>query len=122
MKTLRISAFSFDITPLNGMGTLFNLRMLRISNTPGAMSPLVWKPDPDNFIFIDDTLDTHTPNQSNGLITITGVPPTPSPTPTPTAPPTPTATVPPTPTPTPTATACMTYTYTVATDTIVTGT
>src|SRR5207248_20723 len=106
MKTLRISAFSNDFTPLNGMGTLFNVRMLRVSNTPGATSPLVWKPDPDNFIFIDDNLDQHTPNQTNGLITITGVPPTPSPTPTATA----TATASPIPTPTstpsPTATPC----------------
>ena len=37
-KTLRISAFSNDFTPLNGMGTLFNLRMLRVSNTPGDTS------------------------------------------------------------------------------------
>ena len=44
LKTLRISAFSLDFTPLNGMGTLFNLRMLRVSNTPGDTSPLVWQP------------------------------------------------------------------------------
>src|SRR5205814_9997527 len=61
MKTLRISAFSNDFTALNGMGTLFNVRMLRVSNTPGATSALAWKPAPDNFIFIDDNLDTHTP-------------------------------------------------------------
>ena len=29
---------------------------------------------PDNFIFIDDNLEAHTPNQTNGLITITGIP------------------------------------------------
>jgi hypothetical protein len=70
IKTLRISAFSNDFTPMNGSGTLFNVRMLRVSSTPGATSPLVWKPEPDNFIFLDDNLDVHTPNQTNGLITI----------------------------------------------------
>ena len=35
LKTLRISAFSNDFTPLNGSGTLFNLRMLRVSNNAG---------------------------------------------------------------------------------------
>jgi hypothetical protein len=104
-KTLRLSAFSNDFTPLNGSGTLFNLRMLRVSSTPGATSPVVWKPAPDNFIFIDDNLDTHTPNQTNGLITITTL----TPTPTPTATPSPTST--PTPTPPPTINISGTVSY-----------
>ena len=85
IKTLRLSAFSLDFTPLNGSGTLFELRMLRVSSTSGAMSPLVWKPAPDNFIFIDKNLDTHATNQTNGLITITGslATPTAAPSPTP---------------------------------------
>src|SRR5438477_6491588 len=91
LKTLRISAFSLDFTPLNGMGTLFNLRMLRVSNNPGDMSPLVWAAPPNQFIFIDDNLGSHTPNQTNGLITITGVATT---TPSPTATSTATATAP----------------------------
>ena len=70
IRTMRISAFSLDFTPLNGSGTLFGLRMLRVSSTPGAMSPLAWKPDPDNFIFIDADLNTHTCSTPPGSITI----------------------------------------------------
>ena len=122
LKTLRISAFSNDFTPLNGAGTLFELKMLRMSGTPGNTCPLVWAAAPQNFIFIDDNLDTHSPNQTNGLITITGTA-TPTPTPTPTAtatatpPPTPTPTATATPTPTPTATPPLTPTPTPATPT-----
>jgi hypothetical protein len=92
MKRLRISAFSLDFTPLNGSGLLFNLRMLRVSSTPGETSALVWAADPDNFIFIDADLNAHVPDQNNGLTTITGTPPTPTPTPSGT--PTPTETPP----------------------------
>ena len=98
IRTLRVSAFSNDFTPLSGSGVLYQLRMLRVSGTPGASSPLTWAADPNNFFFIDTNLDSHVPAQDNGLITITGPPETPSPTPTATA------TVPPTPTPTPTPT------------------
>src|SRR5205814_297020 len=100
IRTLRISALSNDFAPLSGSGTLFELRMLRVSSTPDDMSPLVWAPDPDNFFFVDGDLGTHVPDQNNGLITITG-PATPTPTPTATA----TATETPTATATATATA-----------------
>jgi Carboxypeptidase regulatory-like domain len=71
IKTLRISAFSQDQTPLNGSGTLFNLRMHRLSSTPGATSPLVWQPAPDNFIFLGADFNTHAPASTpSGLITI----------------------------------------------------
>jgi len=84
IKTLRISAFSNDgITPLNGSGTLFNLRMVRVSNTPGTTSPMTWRPFPNDFEFIDGDLVSHSPSQNNGLITITGPSPTPAPTPQP---------------------------------------
>jgi hypothetical protein len=108
MRTLRVSAFSLDFTPLSGSGTLYELRMLRVSSTPGASTPMTWAADPDNFIFIDADLNSHTPFQNNGLITITGPASTPSPTPTPGTPtPTPTASATATPTasPTPAATA-----------------
>src|SRR6185295_10213826 len=37
IKTVQISALSNDgVTPLSGSGTLFNLRMVRLSGTPGA--------------------------------------------------------------------------------------
>src|SRR6267142_707083 len=73
IKTGRISAFVSDgSTGLNGSGTLFNLRMRRVSSTPGAMSPLVWAPPQsgNQFTFVDDNLLQWTPNQTDGLITI----------------------------------------------------
>src|SRR5439155_22800076 len=85
IKTLRVSAFSNDFVPLSGSGTLFELRMLRVSSTPGDMTPLVWALEPDNFFFIDSNLDTFSPGQSNGNITITGEQPTPTPSATATA-------------------------------------
>src|SRR5215831_13753404 len=72
MRTLRVSAFSNDFTPLSGSGMLYQIRMLRVSGTPGASTGLVWQPDPNNFIFIDANLDVHVPNQTDGMITITG--------------------------------------------------
>ena len=116
-KVLRVSAFSNDFTPLNGMGTLFELRMLRVSGTPGNTCPLVWKAPPNDFFFVDDNLDPHTPIQGDGLITITGTEtptptPTSTPTPTPTVTPSPTLTPSPTPTVTPTPTATVTPTIT----------
>src|SRR5207248_338691 len=98
IRTLRVSAFSNDFMPLSGSGTLYQLRMRRVSGTPGASTPLLWQADPNNFIFIDANLDTHAATQVDGMITITGPAATPSPTPTATA------TVPPSPTPTATAT------------------
>src|SRR5204863_9735634 len=108
VRTLLVSAFSNDFTPLSGEGTLYELRMLRVSTTPGASTPMTWRPDPDNFLFIDANLKTHVPLQTNGLITIVGGTPPPSPTP---GTPTPTPTVTP-PSPTPTATATSTATAT----------
>src|SRR5471030_1447988 len=58
IRTLRVSAFSNDFTPLSGVGTLYNLRMLRVNTQPQARTPLAWQPDPDNFIFIDSDLNT----------------------------------------------------------------
>src|SRR5437016_3414301 len=94
IRTLRVSAFSNDFTPLSGSGTLYQLRMLRASSTPGASTPLAWAADPNNFFFINSNLKSVVPIQSNGLITITGPAGTPSPTPsgTPTATATATAT------------------------------
>src|SRR5205085_5990546 len=74
IRTLRVSAFSNDFTPLSGSGMLYQLRMLRVSGTPGASTPLTWGADPNNFFFIDSNLDTHPATQVDGLITITGPP------------------------------------------------
>lgn len=70
IKTLRISAFSNDFTPLTGAGTLFEIRPFRVSSTPGESTQLVWAVTPNNFLFIDDNLEDHTPTQMNGLVTI----------------------------------------------------
>lgn len=77
-KTVRLSASGS--VPLSGSGTLFELVMRRVSNTPGATSPLNWSASPDCFIFYDDVLpDPIVPNQTNGLITIVAPSPTPTP-------------------------------------------
>src|SRR5881392_2945901 len=47
IRTMRVSAFSNDFVPLSGSGLLYQLRMLRVSNTPGANTPLQWAPPPD---------------------------------------------------------------------------
>ena len=74
IKTLRISAFSNDFTPLSGSGTLFNLNMTRVSSTPGASTALTWAAPPNNFIFIDGNLDSHAPGSTPpGSITIQGI-------------------------------------------------
>ena len=74
-KTLRISGFSKNgVTPLSGSGPLYLIHWKRVSTNPGDVTPLTWKPAPDNFIFIDTDLNTLSPVQSNGLITITGLP------------------------------------------------
>ena len=58
IRTLRIAAYSNDFTPLSGSGTLFELRMSRVSRTLGASTPLLWAAPPDQFIFVDADLNT----------------------------------------------------------------
>ena len=58
IRTLRISAYSNDFTPLSGSGTLFELRMSRVSKAAQG-TQLLWAAPPDNFIFIDADLMTH---------------------------------------------------------------
>src|SRR5205085_7127115 len=64
IKTLRISAFSLDLTPLSGEGTLFQLNMTRVSKTVDT-TQLLWVAPP-NFIFIDSDLNTHKPGSAAG--------------------------------------------------------
>src|SRR6266850_1352800 len=74
-KTLRVSAFVGDgSTGLNGCGTLYNLRMFRVSSNPGDTTAMTWAPSStgNQFLFIDDQLNSYTPNQTNGNITIDG--------------------------------------------------
>jgi len=71
IRTLRISAFSEDFTPLSGSGTLFNLNLTRVSSTPGASTALTWATAPNDFYYIDSNLDSHAPcNRPAGSITI----------------------------------------------------
>lgn len=96
IRTLRVLGYVNDgLTPLNGSGILYELRMLRVSSTPNASAPLTWAAPPDNFLFIDFDLNTVTPAQNNGIITIVG--PGPRATPTATARVHPVDTVPPDP-------------------------
>lgn len=71
IRTLRISAFSNDFTPLSGSGTLFNLNMTRVSSTPGASTAMTWAASPNGFIFIDADLNSQSAcNTPPGSITI----------------------------------------------------
>jgi phosphatidylinositol-3-phosphatase len=71
IRTLRVSAFSNDFTPLSGSGTLYNLNMTRVSSSPGANTALTWQAPPNDFYFIDANLDSQTPGSTPpGSITI----------------------------------------------------
>jgi hypothetical protein len=72
MRTLRISAYSNDLTALSGSGTLFELRMSRVSKAAQG-TQLIWAPSPDNFIFIDADLKTQKPGYpASGGVTSSG--------------------------------------------------
>ena len=69
IRTLRILACSDDFTPLSGSGTLFELRMTRVSQAAQS-TPLLWAAPPDQFIFIDADLKTQKPgNAAPGSVT-----------------------------------------------------
>ena len=73
IRTLRVSAYSNDFTPLSGSGTLFELRMTRVSSTPGASTQLLWVAPPNQFIFIDADLNTQAPgNAAPGSVAAKG--------------------------------------------------
>ena len=61
IRTLRVSAFSLDFTPLSGSGTLFQLRM-RMKSAASRATQLLWAPPPDDFIFIDADLNLRRPD------------------------------------------------------------
>ena len=72
IRTLRISAYSNDFTPLSGSGTLFELRMTRVSKAAQS-TQLIWAAPPDHFIFIDADLNTQKPgNAAPGSVTPSG--------------------------------------------------
>jgi hypothetical protein len=63
IRTLRISAYSNDFTPLSGSGTLFELRITRVSKA-AQITQLIWAAPPDQFIFIDADLNTQKPGNA----------------------------------------------------------
>jgi hypothetical protein len=60
IRTLRISAYSNDFKSLDGIGTLFNLRIVHVNKAAGS-SRLVWAAPPDNFVFINSDLEMQRP-------------------------------------------------------------
>jgi len=60
IRTLRVSAFSNDFTPLSGGGTLFELLIVRTGKAD-QITQLFWAQPPDHLIFIDADLKTHKP-------------------------------------------------------------
>jgi hypothetical protein len=68
IRTLRISAYSNDSTPLSGSG----MRMTRVSKAAQG-TQLIWAAPPDQFIFIDADLNTQKPgNVAPGSVTQSG--------------------------------------------------
>jgi len=63
IRTLRVSAYSNDFTPLSGKGTLFELRMTRVSKAAQG-AQLLWAAPPNGFIFIDADLNTQKPGDA----------------------------------------------------------
>jgi hypothetical protein len=79
-RTLHIVAYSPKGTPLSGSGTLFELRMKRVSNTLGASTTLTWAPSA-RFVFKTSHSDFRQPASTpRGHITIAAANPTPTPT------------------------------------------
>jgi hypothetical protein len=72
IRTLRISAYSNDFTPLSGEGMLFELRMTKVSQTAQG-TQLNWAASPNQFTFIDADLKTQKPgNAAPGSVTPSG--------------------------------------------------
>jgi hypothetical protein len=72
IRTLRISSFSNDFAPLNGSGTLFELRMSMVSKAAQS-TQLLWAAPPDHFFFIDADLNTQKPDTAApGSVTPSG--------------------------------------------------
>jgi len=67
MRTLRFSAYSTDFAPLQGSGTLFELKVGQV-NSAAERSELTWAPAPDNFIFINSDLQYAAPASGPGSV------------------------------------------------------
>jgi hypothetical protein len=66
-RTLRVSAFSTNFAPLNGAGTLFELKIAHVNGGAGGC-PLMWAAPPDNFIFINAELESAAPSNVPGSV------------------------------------------------------
>jgi hypothetical protein len=64
IRTLRISAFSSDLEPLSGAGTLFELLLTPVNNG-SRNTPFIWAESPNDFIFIDLDLKTRKPTAAS---------------------------------------------------------
>jgi hypothetical protein len=64
IKILRVSGFSNDLAPLSGSGTLFELRIERLTNA-GRVTQMLWAAPPDHFIFIDADLNMLKPGYAS---------------------------------------------------------
>ena len=72
IKTVRISAYSNDFVPLQGAGTLFELKMTKNSKATSGTS-LTWAAAPNHFFFIDADLNTQKPvNATSGTVSPAG--------------------------------------------------
>ena len=82
LKTITISGVADNGVPaLSGVGNLFVLRMVRVSEMAGASTQLSWGPPYGRyFAFRNPMFQTYLPTQPNGVITVAAAP-TPTPTP-----------------------------------------
>lgn len=71
IRTLRVSAFSTDLTPLIGSGTLFELKLGSV-NPMRHETQLTWAASPNQFIFIDRNLSTRSPATSPSRVMSSG--------------------------------------------------
>ena len=63
IRALRVSAYSTDFRPLEGAGTLFDLRVEHV-NAKAKDGPLIWAASPANFIFITSDLQIQRPSNT----------------------------------------------------------
>ena len=63
IRTLRVSAYSQDFSPLSGVGTLFELRM-KPATMSAQRSQLIWASSQNPFFFIDADLNVQRPGST----------------------------------------------------------
>ncbi len=69
IRTLRVSGYSTDMSPLSGSGILFELKVAKV-NTAAGSTQLIWDNSEDNaFFFVDADLNvTHPFNRVSGSV------------------------------------------------------